>query len=136
LILIDTNVVSELMKSAPEPGVEHWYLLNEEETALPAVVLGELSYGIARLADGARRRGFEAQLVEWRLRYADRTLPFGASAALHYGPMLAAIERAGRAMSLVDAQITAIALDQDAAVATRNVRDFEPAGVKLVNPWD
>ena len=136
MILLDTNVVSELMKEAANPAVERWYLLNEEETALPAVALAELAFGIARLSSGAKRRNLEARLVEWRLRYADRTLPFGATAALRYGPILAAVERVGRTMSLPDAQIAAIALDEDAAIATANVRDFEPAGPLLVNPWE
>jgi len=136
LILLDTNVVSELMKEAADPAVEHWYLLNEDECALPSIALAELSYGIARLVDGSRRRGLEARLMEWRLRYATRTLPFGASAAMRYGPMLAASAAAGRPMSLPDAQIAAIALDEQAMVATRNVSDFVPAGVPLVNPWD
>jgi predicted nucleic acid-binding protein len=135
LILLDTNVVSELMKEGADPAVERWFLLNEEETALPVIALAELSYGIARLAEGARRQGLEERLTEWRLRYADRTIAFGSPAAMRYGPMLAAAATAGRPMSLPDAQIAAIALVEDAAVATRNVRDFAVAGVDLVNPW-
>lgn len=135
MILLDTNVVSELMKRTPEPAVEHWFLLHEEETALPSITLAELAYGIARLANGSKRRRLESQLTEWRVRYAARTLAFGSSAAMRYGPMLAAATAAGRPMSLPDAQIAAIALDLGAAVATRNTRDFEPASVALVNPW-
>jgi len=136
LILLDTNVVSELMKESAAPSVEHWYFLNEEQTALPTVALAELAYGIARLAEGARRRNFEMRLSEWRLRYAGRTVPFSASAAMRYGSMLARVTASGRAMSLADAQIAAMALDQDATVATRNVRDFEPSGASLINPWE
>jgi predicted nucleic acid-binding protein len=136
LILLDTNVVSELMKESAAPSVERWYFLNEEQTALPTVALAELAYGVARLAEGARRRNFEMRLSEWRLRYAARTVPFDASAAMRYGSMLARVAASGRAMSLADAQIAAMALDQDATVATRNVRDFEAAGVALVNPWE
>ena len=136
MILLDTNVVSELMKEAASPAVERWFLLNEEETALPAIALAELSYGIARLPEGARRQGLEVRLTEWRLRYADRTLAFGSSAAMRYGPMLAVATAAGRPMSLPDAQIAAMALVEDATVATRNVHDFAPAGVGLVNPWE
>jgi len=136
LILLDTNVVSELMKEAASPAVERWFLLNEEETALPAIALAELSYGIARLPEGARRQGLEVRLTEWRLRYADRTLAFGSSAAMRYGPMLAVATAAGRPMSLPEAQIAAMALVEDATVATRNVHDFAPAGVGLVNPWE
>jgi hypothetical protein len=135
LILLDTNVVSELMKESADPAVELWYLMNEEATILPSIALAELSYGIARLTDGARRRGLQARLTEWRVRYAGRTLAFGPPAAMRYGPMLAAVVAAGRTMSLPDAQIAAMALDEGAAVATRNIKDFEPAGVKLINPW-
>jgi predicted nucleic acid-binding protein len=135
LILLDTNVVSELMKPAPDPTVDRWYLHNEEETAVPAIALAEIAYGIARLPDGARRGILEAKLVEWRLRYAQRVLPFGAAEALRFGKMLAQATAAGRPMALPDAQIAAIALEQDGAVATRNVRHFEPSGVKLIDPW-
>jgi predicted nucleic acid-binding protein len=136
LILLDTNVVSELMKEGADRAVERWYFLNEEETALPAIALAELAYGIARLSDGARRRNLEARLTEWRLRYGDRTVPFGSAAAMRYGTMLAAVVASGRAMSLADAQIAATALVEDASVATRNIVDFEPSGVVLVNPWE
>lgn len=136
MILLDTNVVSELMKEAAEPAVERWFLLNEEETVLPAVALAELSYGVARLRDGRRRRHLEARLTEWRLKYAVRTLAFGPSAAMRFGPMLAAVVTDGRAMTLPDAQIAAMALDEQATVATRNVKDFEPSGASLVNPWE
>ena len=136
MILLDTNVVSELMKESADPAVERWYLLNEDDCALPAIALAELSYGIARLVDGSRRRGLETRLAEWRIRYAERTLAFGASAAMRYGPMLAAATAAGRPMSLPDAQIAAIALDEEAAVATRNIADFIPSGAILINPWE
>lgn len=136
MILLDTNVVSELMKEGADRAVERWYFLNEEETALPAIALAELAYGIARLSDGARRRNLEARLTEWRLRYGDRTVPFGGAAAMRYGTMLAAVVASGRAMSLADAQIAATALVEDASVATRNIADFEPSGAVLVNPWE
>lgn len=136
MILLDTNVVSELMKEAAEPAVERWFLLNEEETVLPAVALAELSYGVARLRDGRRRRHLEARLTEWRMKYSVRTLAFGPSAAMRFGPMLAAVVADGRAMTLPDAQIAAMALDEQATVATRNTKDFEPSGALLVNPWE
>lgn len=124
------------MKEAAEPAVERWFLLNEEETVLPAVALAELSYGVARLRDGRRRRHLEARLTEWRMKYSVRTLAFGPSAAMRFGPMLAAVVADGRAMTLPDAQIAAMALDEQATVATRNTKDFEPSGALLVNPWE
>ncbi|MGN6848831.1 MAG: type II toxin-antitoxin system VapC family toxin [Sphingomicrobium sp.] len=135
MILLDTNVVSELMKDAAEPMVEQWFVRNEEETVLPAIALAELCYGVARLQDGRRRRHLEARLTEWRLKYAVRTLAFGPSAAMRFGPMLAAVVAGGRAMTLADAQIAAMALDEQATVATRNTKDFDPSGISLVNPW-
>jgi predicted nucleic acid-binding protein len=135
LILLDTNVVSELMKDAAEPAVEQWFMRNEEETVLPAIALAELSYGVARLKDGRRRRHLDARLTEWRFKYAGRTLAFGSSAAMRYGPMLATVAVNGRSMTIADAQIAAMALDEQASVATRNVKDFEPSGVLLINPW-
>ena len=63
---------TELMKDRADPAVELWYLVNEEDTVLPAIALAELSYGIARLADGVRRRNLDTRLTEWRLRYAAR----------------------------------------------------------------
>ncbi|HET7577466.1 MAG TPA: type II toxin-antitoxin system VapC family toxin [Sphingomicrobium sp.] len=135
MILLDTNVVSELMKDAAEPAVEQWFVQNEDETVLPAIALAELSYGVARLEDSRRRRHLQARLTEWRLKYAVRTLAFGPSAAMRYGPMLATVVANGRSMTLADAQIAAMALDEQATVATRNVKDFEPSGTLLVNPW-
>lgn len=135
MILLDTNVVSELMKHQPAPAVERWYLLHEAETAMPVVALAELTYGIKRLPDGARREALAGRLAEWRVRYAARMYPFGEAAALRAGAVLADAESAGRPMSFPDAQIAAIALVENAVVATRNTADFAAAGVALVNPW-
>ena len=71
------------MKEAADPAVERWYLLNEDECALTSIALAELSFGIARLADGNRRRTLEAKLTEWRVRYSERTIGFGATAAMY-----------------------------------------------------
>lgn len=135
MILLDTNVVSELMKATAALEVERWFLENEGRTWLPAVVLGELAYGIARLPEGKRRQELGAKLVEWRIRYADRVVVFGATAAHVYGPMLAGVVAAGRTMSLPDAQIAACAIDRGAMLATRNVRDFDFLAVDLIDPW-
>ena len=136
MILLDTNVISELMKDKPDQAVARWYRRHEEKTFLPAIALAELSFGIARLAAGAKKRKLEERLTEIRVRYAARMPGFGPHAALRYGPMLAGVVAAGRAMSLPDAQIAAMALTEGASVATRDRRDFEPSGCELVDPWD
>jgi predicted nucleic acid-binding protein len=135
VILLDTNVVSELMRSLPDPRVERWFLFHEEECCLASVSISELAYGIAKLEEGARRYALAAQLAEWRVRFAERTLGFGAATAMIYGELLAEARRKGRPMSLPDAQIAAIAKEHGSRLATRNVADFESCGVELVNPW-
>ena len=135
MILLDTNVISELMKSTPDGQVEHWFLLNEDLCHISAVSIGELAYGIAKLDDGKRKAMLGEQLTEWRLRYGDRTDMFDSGTALLYGDMLAAARRAGKPMSLPDAQIAAIARHQGYSLATRNIRDFETTGLDLIDPW-
>lgn len=115
--------------------MEHWFLVHEEECSPCAVTVGELAYGIAKLEQGARRAALAAQLAEWRVRFSDRTHSFGVSAAMIYGDLLAAARASGRPMSVPDAQIAAIAAEQGAAVATRNLSDFATTGLELINPW-
>jgi predicted nucleic acid-binding protein len=135
VILLDTNVVSELLKAQPHPAVEHWFMRHEESCCLPSVAIAELAYGIAKLPDGVRKVAFQQQLSEWRIRFANRICSFDVSAALVYGDIQALARRAGRPMSVPDAQIAAIAMDQGHQLATRNISDFEATGVELVDPW-
>jgi predicted nucleic acid-binding protein len=135
VILLDTNVVSELLKAQPHPAVEHWFLRHEESCHLPSVAIAELAYGIAKLPDGARKTAFQQQLTEWRIRFANRICNFDAQAALAYGDIQAQSRRAGRPMSVPDAQIAAIASDQGHLLATRNSSDFVATGIALVDPW-
>lgn len=135
MILLDTNVVSELLKLQPHPAVEHWFMRNEESCCLPSVAIAELAYGIAKLPDGARKAAFQQQLTEWRVRFANRICSFDMQAALAYGDIQALTRRAGRPMSVPDAQIAAIAMEQGHQPATRNISDFEATGVALVDPW-
>lgn len=136
MILLDTNVISELIKPEPDSEVARWFIFNEEEAALSSVVVGELAYGIAKLPDGRRRSRLEAQLAEWRGRFVDRTFAYGTTAAMIYGDIQAASFRSGRAMVAPDAQIASIALERGAILATRDIEDFRDRGVELVNPWE
>jgi predicted nucleic acid-binding protein len=137
LIVLDTNVVSELMRERQEPAVVRWLDAQEwTDLVITAVTVGEVLYGIARLDDGARKRA----LAESLERFVDelvlgRALSFDVDAASHYGELYTARERAGRPVSVQDAQIAAICRLHGASLATRNGRDFEGTGVRLLDPW-
>jgi toxin FitB len=135
VILLDTNVLSELMKALPEAAVERWFLMNEEESHIPSIAIGELAFGVAKLEASLRKSKLEAQISEWRIRFAERTYAYDVQAALAYGEILANARSAGRPMSVPDAQIAAIAKEHSCTLATRNTKDFEATGLTLVNPW-
>ena len=82
MILLDTNVISELMRENPDPDVARWFSLNDGEAALPAIAVAELAFGIAKLPEGARRNALGQRLVEWRLRFADRSPGFTSNTAM------------------------------------------------------
>jgi hypothetical protein len=137
VIALDTNVVSELMSPRPDARVVAWMDgVAPGDLVLPAVVIGELWYGVARLPDGHRR-----DELARRLRallggpLAARIAAYDAAAAERYGFLVAAREAAGRATSVADGQIAATCLAHDAALATRNVKDFMGTGVHVVDPW-
>jgi predicted nucleic acid-binding protein len=130
MIVLDTNVLSELMRAEAEPAVIDWLDRQAPDSlTITAVTVAELLYGIARLPDGRRKSGLrEAALQTLDEEFADRVLPFDENAAVHYAALVSQRERAGRPMSMADAQIAA-------ALATRNGKDFEGVGVVLANPW-
>jgi toxin FitB len=137
VIVLDTNVVSELMRKAPEPRVVSWVdRVSASDVLVTAVTAAKLMYGVARLPDGRRKR--EHIKVEGLLSedFQDQILPFDAPAATHYAEIVASRERAGRPISMADAQIAAICRNWSAGLATRNVDDFVDTGVDAVNPWD
>jgi toxin FitB len=138
MIVLDTNVVSELMRPAPSDGVIGWV---DQQSAtschITAITLAELLYGVARLADG-RRKAELADLIEAMV--ADdldhRVLAFDETAAVHYADIVTQRERAGRPISAADAQIAATCRSHGAVLATRNVADFVDTGIAIVNPWE
>ncbi|MGD2021234.1 MAG: type II toxin-antitoxin system VapC family toxin [Thiohalocapsa sp.] len=136
MILLDTNVLSELTKPQPASQVVDWLAENEPRLSLPTIALAELRYGIERLPEGRRRLSLLRFWEETRRRFAGRTFGFDVLAAERYGCAVAAAERAGRSVRVGDGQIAAIALSQRMTVATRDVEDFRPTGVRLINPWD
>lgn len=137
MILLDTNVVSEMMRAEPDPAVDSWAAGQAVETLyFSAVGEAELRYGAAIRPKGRRRDKLVSD-IEGMLRnvFEGRVLPFDGSAAREYAGIVADRRRKGRPISQADGQIAAIARSQRLAIATRNVRDFEDIGIDLVDPW-
>ena len=138
--LLDTNVVSELIRRSPKPAVAAWasgHLV--EDLFFSAVSEAELRYGVAILPVGRRRDTLLFE-IEAMLRdaFEDRVLPFDSDAARAYGHIAAKRRSSGRPVSPADCQIAAIAAiaaSRRMTVATRNVRDFEGMGIEIVDPW-
>lgn len=136
-IVLDTNVISEPRRPHPDPSVMAWLVGQDTDRLyLTATVVGELAHGIAILPSGRRRGRFEAWLFELvHEQFAGRILSFDGEAALLFGQILAAARARGRPTDAGDAQIAAVARLHGMAVATRDVSDFEPLGVTIINPW-
>ncbi len=138
MIVLDTNVLSELMRPEPNGGVTAWVEGQPPQSLYTtSITEAEILHGVMLLPSGRRRKAFEAATeAMFREDFSGRVLPFGSQAALPYARIAVARRRAGRPISQFDAQIAAIAVSVGAALATRNVTDFEGCGVELVNPWD
>lgn len=134
MIVIDTNVVSEMMRDNPDPNVLAW-----TDTAgrlhTTAVTLAEIEYGIARLPDGRRRDQLTATAAGVFADFGDVIVAFDARAARRYAGIVTGREKAGRPIATADAQIAAICASRQATLATRNISDFDGTGISLTNPW-
>lgn len=137
MIVLDTNVISELFRPEPDERVTTWLESLTGSVAITAVTLSELLAGVRRLPDG-RRKTVLAERVAVALEPYQETsavLPFDAHAAEQYAEVLVAREQAGLPISTADAQIAAICRSRAAACATRNVKDFVSTGIRLIDPW-
>lgn len=137
MTLLDTNVISELMRATPAPSVVNWVSARPSSRLFTSAVSeAEILYGVALLPTGRRRSRLQDVVrAIFSDDFVDRVLPFDRDAARAFAEIAAARRRAGRPIAQLDAQIAAIALSRGAALATRNTRDFEGCGVKLVDPW-
>jgi toxin FitB len=137
VIVVDTNVISELARLTPDPGLLCWLdSLEISDVATTAVTAAELRYGVARLPDGHRKQ--ELTVVIRGILTEDfhgRVLPFDEGASVRYADIVAGRQRIGRPIGVADAQIAAICRDLDGILATRNTADFEETGIGLIDPW-
>ena len=137
-IVVDTNVLSELLRASPDPRVMAWVAAQPVDTLfVSAVTQAEMMLGASLLPAGKRRATLEDALRGiFAQDFAGRILPFDADAVPAYVDVMARRRSAGRPISQFDAQIAAIALRRGDSLATRNVDDFRDCGVALINPWD
>jgi len=138
VIILDTNVVSELMKEEPDEVVARWIGEQPEASVYTtAVTQAEILYGIQRLTAGKRRSALEsAAEAAFGEDFGGRILAFGPEAARAYAGIAASRARAGRPISQFDAQIAAITLVARATLATRDFRGYEGCGIRLIDPWN
>ena len=137
MILIDTNVVSEIMKAAPSQTVVNW-LNNQKSSSLyvSTITIGEIEYGLRILPAGKRRMRLKERFERFiSLAFAQRILPYDETAARTYGDIMGFRKEIGHPMSIPDGQIAAIAKIDGLTISTRNTSDFEDCGIELVDPF-
>ncbi|MBV9992611.1 MAG: type II toxin-antitoxin system VapC family toxin [Alphaproteobacteria bacterium] len=137
MIVLDTNVISEMMKPRPNAVAIAWIDAQQEDFWTSAVTLQEIVYGISRVKDAVYRDGLQRSFDKAFPRViADRILPLDDTAARSAGLIMARRQLAGAQISVPDAQIAAIVQANSATLATRDVSDFAGLGLSLVNPWE
>jgi toxin FitB len=136
VIVVDTNVVSELMRPSPAPQVREWVNAQAPgELCTTAITVAEIRYGLERLAVGRRKDSMLAAATEVFAAFSDYIEPFDAGAAIWYATIAAHRDRLGLPIDGFDAQIAAICRTRSAALATRNAKDFRDTGIDVIDPW-
>lgn len=137
MLILDTNIVSELLRPSPEPRVVSWLAAEDgSDVYLTAISEAELRYGVAILPAGRRRDALHAA-VDAILRedFESRILHFDSEAAVAYADIAASRRASGRPISQFDCQIAAIGRAHEATLATRNAWDFSGCGIDVIDPW-
>lgn len=137
MIILDTNVLSEVLRPAPERRVMEWLAARPAASLFTtAIIQAEILYGIAILETGRRREALAAAAsAMFAEDFAGRVLPFDQESASAFAAIAAERRRVGAPISQLDAQIAAISRSRGAALATRNLRDFADCGIDTIDPW-
>ncbi|MDF7666241.1 type II toxin-antitoxin system VapC family toxin [Bifidobacterium sp. ESL0745] len=138
MFLLDTNVVSEISSRAiPDEKVLAWFFAQSPDTLyISSITLAELIYGIELLPEGRRKDEIRDSVVSTLSDFQFRPLPFDEQAAPYYAFIAAQRKKLGQPIGPNDAMIAAIAMANDMAVVTQNIKDFENTGVRIINPWE
>ena len=136
MIILDTNVVSELMRPEPASQVADWVRRRDRrELRMTSITLAEIRFGITRLPEGRRKQALLDTANDTFRAFDEQILPVDAAAAEHYAIIASTRERAGKPLAGFDALIAAVCRSRGAALATRNLPDFDGAGIEIINPW-
>lgn len=136
MIVLDTNVASELMRASPDAAVQRWADAQDPAALYAtAISVAEIRYGLDRLPAGKRRDDMRAAACAVFAAFSDHILPFDTAAAIHYALLVTERDQAGLPIGAFDAQIAAICLAHGAPLATRNGKDFQQTGLVLIDPW-
>jgi toxin FitB len=135
VIILDTNVLSEPLKSQPDSRVLGWLASAQGDVAVTSISVGELLTGVRRLPSGRRREGLLAAIEHTLTTFAGRVLPYDDAGARVYAHIQESRRLSGVPLSVEDGMIAAICSTRGAELATRNVQDFEGLGLELINPW-
>jgi predicted nucleic acid-binding protein len=134
MFLVDTNILSESTKPSPNSRIIAWMEANESLLRISTISLGEIHYGIERLARGRKQSDLRKWLRVLRATYTASILPVDGPVALRWGKLRATSERQGRKMPAVDSLLAATALQHKLTLVTVNTKDFHAPGLKVLNP--
>ena len=136
--LLDTCVISEIVRKQPERKVVQWLeSIDQDNLFLSVITIGEIEKGVAKLSDSIRKKKISEWLNEDLLiRFQKRILPLDIKVIIIWGRLLALLEQKGRNLPAIDSLIAATAISHELILVTRNTADFKSTGVEIFNPWE
>ena len=135
--LIDTCLISELRRSVPSESVKTWFQTCEEtQLFISVLTIGEIKYGIQRLANGKKKEELQKWFNQVIDSFSNRVLPITQHICITWAIMRSTAENNGLQLSVIDGLLAATAKENNLILVTRNIKDFEPTNINIVNPWN